>query len=100
MGPSLAVDGPIDRGVFDRGVFEAYVERVLAPTLRVGEVVVMDNLGAHKGERVSKLTEHRGCELLYLPPYSPDLNPIEEEAFGKIKGYSYKKPRPVPARPW
>jgi hypothetical protein len=68
MGPSLAVDGPIDREVF-----EAYVERVLAPTLRVGQVVVMDNLSAHKGERVRKLIEHRGCELLYLPPYSPDL---------------------------
>ena len=79
MGPSLAVDGPIDREVF-----EAYVEGVLAPTLRVGQVVVMDNLSAHKGERVRKLIEHRGCELLYLPPYSPDLNPIEE-AFSKVK---------------
>jgi transposase len=45
----------------------------------------MDNLSAHKGERVRELIEHRGCELLYLPPYSPDLNPIEE-AFSKIKG--------------
>jgi transposase len=79
MGPSLAVDGPIDREVF-----EAYVEGVLAPTLRVGQVVVMDNLSAHKGERVRKLIEHRGCELLYLPPYSPDLNPIEE-SFSKVK---------------
>jgi transposase len=79
MGPSLALDGPIDREVF-----EAYVERVLAPTLRVGQVVVMDNLSVHKGERVRKLIEHRGCELLYLPPYSPDLNPIEE-AFSKVK---------------
>ena len=80
MGPSLAVDGPTDREVF-----EAYVERVLAPTLRAGQVLVMDNLSAHKGERVRELIEHRGCQLLYLPPYSPDLNPIEE-AFGKIKG--------------
>jgi transposase len=80
MGPSLAVDGPTDREVF-----EAYVERVLAPTLRAGQVLVMDNLSVHKGERVRELIEHRGCELLYLPPYSPDLNPIEE-AFGKIKG--------------
>jgi transposase len=79
MGPSLAVEGSVDRGVF-----EAYVERVLAPTLRVGQVVVMDNLSAHKGERVRKLIEHRGCELLYLPPYSPDFNPIEE-AFSKVK---------------
>src|SRR5215217_6253259 len=66
-------------------VFEAYVERVLAPTLRKGQVVVLDNLSAHKGERVKQLIEGRGCELLYLPPYSPDLNPIEE-AFSKIKG--------------
>jgi transposase len=79
MGSSLAVDGPTDREVF-----EAYVERVLAPTLRAGQVLVMDNLSVHKGERVRELIEHRGCQLLYLPPYSPDLNPIEE-AFGKIK---------------
>jgi transposase len=65
-------------------VFEAYVEHFLAPTLRVGQVVVMDNLSAHKGQRVRKLIEDRGCELLYLPPYSPDLNPIEE-AFSKVK---------------
>ena len=84
MGPSLAVDGPTDREVF-----EAYVERVLAPTLRAGQVVVMDNLGAHKGGRVRGFIEHRGCELLSLPPYSPDLNPIEE-AFSKIKGFLRK----------
>jgi len=52
--------------------------------LRVGQVVVMDNLSAHKGERVRKCIEDRGCELLFLPPYSPDLNPIEE-AFSKVK---------------
>ena len=84
MGASLAVEGPIDREVF-----EAYVERVLGPTLRAGQVVVMDNLSAHKGERARMLIEHRGCRLLYLPPYSPDLNPIEE-AFGKIKGFLRK----------
>ena len=65
-------------------VFEAYVEHFLTPTLRVGQVVIMDNLSAHKGERVRKLIEDRGCELLYLPPYSPDLNPIEE-VFSKVK---------------
>lgn len=80
MGPSLAVDGPTNREVF-----EAYVEKVLVPTLRVGQVVVMDNLSAHKGERVRELIEARGCELLYLPAYSPDFNPIEE-AFSKVKG--------------
>jgi transposase len=81
MGPSLAVEG----GTTAR-VFETYVERVLAPTLRSrGQVVVLDNLSAHKGERVRELIEGRGCELLYLPSYSPDFNPIEE-AFSKIKG--------------
>ena len=79
MGPSLAVEGATTAVVF-----EAYVERVLAPTLRKGQVVVMDNLSAHKGERVKQLIEGLGCELVYLPPYSPDLNPIEE-AFGKMK---------------
>jgi transposase len=80
MGPSLAVEGATTTAVF-----ETYVERVLAPTLRSGQVVVMDNLTAHKGERIRHLIEERGCELMYLPPYSPDFNPIEE-AFAKIKG--------------
>ena len=79
MGSSLAVEGATTAAVF-----ETYVERVLAPTLRKGQVVVMDNLSAHKGERVRELIEGRGCELLYLPPYWPELNPIEE-AFSKIK---------------
>jgi transposase len=65
-------------------IFEAYVEQVLAPTLHRGQVVVLDNLSAHKGEKIRELNEGRGCELLYLPSYSPDLNPIEE-AFSKIK---------------
>ena len=73
-------------GATTAAIFEAYVEEVLAPTLRPGQIVVMDDLSAHKGDRVRKLIEERGCELLYLPPYySPDLNPIEE-AFSKIKG--------------
>ncbi len=80
MGPSLAVEGPTTREVF-----EAYLEQVLGPTLSPGQVVVMDNLSAHKGEKVRELIEERGCELMYLPPYSPDFNPIEE-AFAKIKG--------------
>lgn len=79
MGECLAVEGATTKVLF-----ETYVERVLAPSLRAGQVVVMDNLSAHKGERVRELIEERGCQLLYLPPYSPDLNPIEE-AFAKIK---------------
>jgi transposase len=63
--------------------------KFLAPTLRRGQVVVMDNLSAHKGERVCELIEERGCQLVYLPSYSPDLNPIEE-AFAKIKGFVRK----------
>ncbi|MBA2715262.1 MAG: IS630 family transposase [Rubrobacteraceae bacterium] len=80
MGRCLAVEGATTRGVF-----EAYLERVLAPSLRPGQVVVMDNLSAHKGGRVRGIVEAAGCELLYLPPYSPDLNPIEG-AFSKLKG--------------
>jgi transposase len=80
MGPSLTVEGATTSAVF-----ETYVEQVLAPTLRKGQVVVMDNLSAHKGERIRELIEERGCELIYLPSYSPDFNPIEE-AFSKIKG--------------
>jgi transposase len=80
MGPSLTVEGATTSAVF-----EAYVEQGLAPTLRKGQVVVMDNLSAHKGERIRELIEERGCELIYLPSYSPDFNPIEE-AFSKIKG--------------
>ena len=84
MGTSLAVEGATNREVF-----ETYVEQILAPTLRRGQVVVMDNLTAHKGERVRELIERQGCELLYLPPYSPDFNPIEE-AFAKIKSLMRK----------
>ena len=65
-------------------VFETYVERLLAPALRPAQVVVMDNLAAHRPKRVRELIEERGCELIYLPPYSPDLNPIEE-ALSKVK---------------
>lgn len=80
LGECLAVEGPTTREVF-----EAYLEQVLVPTLCAGQVVVMDNLSAHKGGRVKEIIEGRGCELLYLPPYSPDFNPIEQ-AFSKVKG--------------
>jgi transposase len=80
MGPSMAVVGSTTGEVF-----EVYIEKVLAPSLRGGQLVVMDNLSSHRGKRVRELIEARGCQLVYLPPYSPDLNPIEE-AFSKIKG--------------
>jgi transposase len=80
MGTCVAVAGSTTAAVF-----EAYVEWALASALRSEQVVVMDNLGAHKGERVRELIEGRGCKLLFLLPYPPDLNPIEE-AFSKVKG--------------
>jgi hypothetical protein len=73
MGPSLAMEGSTTREVF-----ETYVDRVLAPSLSSGQIVVMDNLSSHRGSRIKELIEARGCELIYLPPYSPDFNPIEE----------------------
>ncbi len=79
MGPCAAVEGATTARVF-----EAYVAQVLAPVLRPGQVVVVDNLSAHKGERVRELVEARGCSLLFLPAYSPDFSPIEE-AFSKLK---------------
>jgi transposase len=79
MGASMCV-----RGATDAEVFEVYVEHFLAPTLSEGQLVVLDRLGAHKRRRVRELIEERGAELVFLPPYSPDLNPIEE-AFSKIK---------------
>jgi transposase len=79
MGPSLTVEGaPTAR------VFETYVEKVLLPNLKEGQIVVMDNPSAHRRKRIGALIEQHGCELLYLPAYSPDYNPIEE-AFAKIK---------------
>ena len=71
-------------GPINRDAFEAYVERVLVPELRPGDVVVMDNLSSHKGDRARQLIEAAGARLLFLPPYSPDFNPIEN-AFAKLK---------------
>jgi len=79
MGPCVVVEGATTGTAF-----EAYVERALVPSLRAGQVVVMDDLSSHKGRRVRELIAGRGCELLYLPPYSLDLNPIEQ-AFVKLK---------------
>lgn len=79
MGESMCIEGATDAKAF-----EAYVEHFLAPSLCEGQVVVMDNLGAHRPSRIRELIEARGAELLFVPSYSPDLNPIEE-AFSKIK---------------
>ena len=81
MGASLVVEGSTNGAVF-----QTYLEDVLLPTLKSGQLVVMDNLSAHKGEKVRELIEAKGCELIYLPPYSPDFNPIEG-AFSKLKSY-------------
>jgi transposase len=75
----FVLDGPIDRNAF-----ETYVGKVLVPELAAGDVVVMDNLSSHKGPRVREMIEAAGATLLYLPPYSPDFNPIEM-AFSKLK---------------
>ena len=69
----FVLDGPINRLAF-----ETYVERVLTPELRQGDVVVMDNLSSHKGQKVRERIEAAGASLFYLPPYSPDFNPIEK----------------------
>lgn len=71
-------------GAMNRPAFETYLAKVLAPELRPGDVVIMDNLSSHKGPRVRDLIEAAGATLRYLPPYSPDFNPIEN-AFAKLK---------------
>ncbi len=71
-------------GPTDTEVFRAYVEQVLAPTLRAGDIVVLDNLSPHKSDRTLSLIEQRGAQVLFLPAYSPDLNPIEK-MWSKIK---------------
>ena len=79
MGPALLLEGGTDTAAF-----EVYVAQVLTPALVPGQIVVMDNLSAHKHERIQHLIEARGCTIQYLPAYSPDLSPIEE-AFSKLK---------------
>ena len=73
------IDGPINGELFT-----LYVEKVLAPTLAKGEVVILDNLGSHKGKPARNAIRTKGAHLLFLPPYSPDLNPIEQ-VFAKLK---------------
>lgn len=79
MGPALVLDGAADSASF-----EAYIEQVLAPSLRRGQIVILDNLSIHLGSRVKQAIEAKGCRLLFLPAYSPDFSPIEE-AFSKLK---------------
>lgn len=76
---STVVDGAVNGDVF-----EAFVEQVLVPELRTGDAVIMDNLSSHKRSRTRELIEGVGARLLFLPPYSPDLNPIEM-IFAKVK---------------
>jgi transposase len=75
----MVLDGPINRNAL-----QAYVDQVLVPELRPGDIVIMDNLGSHKGPEVRRAIEAARASLLYLPPYSPDFNPIEN-AFAKLK---------------
>jgi transposase len=79
IGPSMLIVGSVTTAVF-----EAYVEQVLAPSLRPGQILVLDNLSAHKSARIRDLVAARGCQLWYLPSYSPDYSPIEL-AIAKIK---------------
>lgn len=80
----MVLDGPMNRVAF-----QAYIEQVLVPTLRRGDTVIMDNLPAHKGGDVRRAIEAAGAMLRYLPPYSPDFNPIEN-AFSKLKAFLRK----------
>ena len=83
----FVIDGPINGEAF-----LADVVSVLVPTLRPGDVVVMDNLGSHKGKAIRQAIRTAGAHLLFLPPYSPDLNPIEQ-AFAKLKAHLRKAAR-------
>ena len=76
-------------GATDRIAFEAYIEQTLSPRLVPGQIVIMDNLSAHKGSKVRELIEAKGCTILFLPAYSPDFSPIEL-AFSKLKAYLRK----------
>lgn len=81
MGEALLLEGSADAAVF-----ELYIEQILAPSLQAGQIVVLDNLHTHTGARVRQAIEARGCQLLFLPSYSPDFSPIEE-AFSKLKAF-------------
>lgn len=85
---SMRLDGETESimfdGAVDRKMFDAYIEKILAPTLRLGDIVVMDNLGSHKSEKARKFVESMSASCLFLPAYSPDFNPIEK-MWSKVK---------------
>jgi len=88
------LDGPINGTLF-----KAYIEQFLAPTLAAGDILILDNLGSHKVEGVRHAVEARGAQILFLPPYSPDLNPIEK-AFAKLKALLRKAAQRTIDRLW
>jgi len=90
LGESLLIKGPVDGRVF-----EAFVEHILVPSLRPGQIVLLDNLSVHKSAKAQALIEAAGCHRVFLPTYSPDFNPIEQ-AFAKLK----QALRRVGARSW
>ncbi len=79
IGESMIIEGSANAAAF-----ELYVEEILAPSLTTGQIVIMDNLAAHKGKKIENLVKAKGCQVLFLPGYSPDFSPIEE-AFSKLK---------------
>jgi len=90
---SIRLDGStaamVIEGATDTSVFQAYVQRILIPSLRPRDIVVMDNLAPHKHPEILRMLEHAGVEVWHLPPYSPDFNPIEK-MWSKIKAYLRK----------
>jgi transposase len=81
MGESMIIEGSANAAAFERSI-----EEVLVPSLSAGQIVIMDNLAAHKGKKVEQLIQGKGCQLLFLPAYSPDFSPLEE-TFSKLKTY-------------
>jgi transposase len=79
MGESMIIEGSANAIAF-----EQYIEEILVPSLTAGQIVIMDNLAAHKGKKIEDLIQAKGCQLRFLPGYSPDFSPIEE-AFSKVK---------------
>jgi len=87
---AISIDGVRGMMTVDSGtsyeVFDAFIEQVLVCQLKVGDIVVMDNLSAHKSQRAKKMIENAGASVLFIPPYSPEFNPIEK-MWGKLKDY-------------